>query len=46
MRVEKIGGTILKAKQKVRGNYQVLKAIYCYGRMVSEQESKLKGPRI
>ena len=46
MRVERIDGTILKVEQDVRRNSQLLKAIYWLGLMISEQESKLKGPRI
>ena len=43
VRIEIIGGTMLKVEQVVRGNSQWLKAIYCLGLIMSERESKLKG---
>ena len=44
VRVERVGGTILKTEQRVRRNSQWVKAIYCLGLITSERVSKLNGP--
>ena len=43
VRVESIGGTMLKMEQRVSRNFQYVKAIYCLGLTTSERASKLKG---
>ena len=43
VRVERVGGTMLKTKQRVRRNSQWVKVIYCLGLITSERVSKLKG---
>ena len=44
VRVERVGGTILKTEQRVRRNSQWVKAIYYLGLITSERVSKLNGP--
>ena len=44
VRVERVGGTILKTEQRVKRNSQWVKAIYCLGLITSERVSKLNGP--
>ena len=46
MRIERIGGIILKVEQEVRRNSQWLEAIYWLVWIISEGESKFKGPWI
>ena len=43
VKVERVGGTILKTEQRVRRNSQWVKAIYCLGLITLERVSKLNG---
>ena len=44
VKVERIGGKITKEEQKGIRSYQWIKAMNCFGLIISEWESKLKGP--
>ena len=44
VKVERTGGKIPEGEQKVIRSYQWIKAMNCFGLIISEWESKLKGP--